>query len=62
MEWGTEVKSALGDKVLRVLLGEVKCGKLKRPEVKKIALKMGGRVHGVYVEQEGNTELSDTAL
>ena len=59
MEHLLEVKSVLGPENVRLLLEEIRCGRLKQQTVKFMALLMGGGVHGVFEQKKDQFELVD---
>ena len=62
MERRKEVEDKLGSHNLRLIKDQIENGLINTDEVKLIALQMGGRVHGVYVEKHKNMELSHVFL
>ena len=46
-----EVKTALGEFSVDLIIGEIQNGIIKKDEVKLMALKMGGSCHGVFIEK-----------
>ena len=62
MERCKEVEDKLGSHNLRLIKDQIENGLINTDEVKLIALQMGGRVHGVYVEKHKNMELSHVFL
>jgi hypothetical protein len=51
MERETEVNTVLGEGNVKLFLTEVRNGMITEDDLKQIALKMDGRVHGTYVEK-----------
>ena len=51
MERETEVNHVLGEGNVKLFLAEVRNGLITEDDLKQIALKMDGRVHGTYVEK-----------
>jgi hypothetical protein len=62
MEYREQVEDKLGSHNLTVLVEEIENGLINTDEVKQIALQMGGRVHGVYVEKHKNMDLTHVFL
>ena len=54
-----EVKKALGEFSLDLIIGEIQNGIIKKDEVKLTALKMGGSCHRVFREKCCEVELSN---
>jgi hypothetical protein len=52
MEREDQVIESLGEQNFNLLMREVTTGRLTKPTIKKIALGMGGTVHGAFVESE----------
>ena len=51
MENMEDITGALGEKNVRILIQEVRNGKMKKEHLKLIAMEMGGPVHGVFVNK-----------
>jgi len=51
MEHKKEIEDRLGKTAVQVLLEEIENGKIDRNKMKQIALKMDGKVHGVFVQK-----------
>ena len=51
MEFGREVFDELGEQTISVLLNEIRNGRLEQVQIKQIALKMHGSVHGVFQQR-----------
>ena len=51
MEMVDEITERLSSENLELLLNEVRTGKIKEEEVKRIALRMHGNVHEIFVEK-----------
>ena len=61
MERKEEVKKKLGEHTVRILIDEIKAGKIGKHHVKKIALQMHdkGQVHGVFEHKKQSENLDD---
>ena len=57
MEMEDEITERLSSENLELLLNEVRTGKIKEKEVKRIALRMHGNVHGIFVEKIKKSKL-----
>ena len=51
MENMEDITDALGEENVRILIQEVRNGKMKKEHLKLIAMRMGGPVHGVFVNK-----------
>ena len=51
MENMEDITGALGEKNVRIMIQEVRNGKMKKEHLKLIAMEMGGPVHGVFVNK-----------
>ena len=51
MERETGVNTVLGEGIVKLFLAEVRNGMITEDDLKQIALKMHGCVHGTYVEK-----------
>ena len=59
MERYKEVNDELHENNVSVLLEEIENGKVRKDQVKQIALKMHGSVHGVYKQTKNHENLVD---
>ena len=59
MEREKEVKKVLGDTNCQLIIDNINAGKIKEIHVKKIALKIGGGVHGVFEQNKEKNKLGD---
>ena len=51
MENMEDITGALGENNVRIMIQEVRNGKMKKEHLKLIAMEMGGPVHGVFVNK-----------
>ena len=61
MEHQKGVKAAIGEENVKIFLKEIENGLMKKVDLKKIALKMHGRVHGTFVKYTENCKENDLA-
>jgi hypothetical protein len=52
MEYREELELSIGEENLKILITEIKHGKVSMEQLKAIALRMCGDVHGVFVHSE----------
>jgi len=57
MEFPEEVNGALGAENVKMILDELKTGRLHKEKLKMIALKMEGSVHGKFIEKTRDNEI-----